>query len=114
MIDILIEISKVGIRSIFTAKKYDDEILDEDLRRIMFIRNYIEESLKFVKDKHKDIEAGIYVSELKKYALGLFMEQCEEAISDEDKNSEEFNLKNRQAEDNEYFNYVYENLEYPV
>ncbi|HIP48857.1 MAG TPA: hypothetical protein EYG92_07840 [Lutibacter sp.] len=113
MIDILIEISKVGIRSIFTAKKYDAEILDEDLRRIMFIRNYIEESLKFVKDKHKDIETGIYVSELKKYALGLFMEQCEEAISDEERNNENFNIENHKKEDEDFFNYVYENLEYP-
>jgi hypothetical protein len=29
MIDIIIDISKIGIRSIFTAKKYDTQILDE-------------------------------------------------------------------------------------
>ncbi|VAW29312.1 hypothetical protein MNBD_BACTEROID06-952 [hydrothermal vent metagenome] len=30
MIDILINISKIGIRSIFTAKKYDTEILNSN------------------------------------------------------------------------------------
>ena len=63
MIDILINISKIGIRSIFTAKKYDTEILDEDLRRILFIRNYLEESLQFVKETYKDVDAKVYSNE---------------------------------------------------
>ncbi len=41
MIDTLINISKIGIRSIFTVKKYGTEILEEDLELILFIRNYL-------------------------------------------------------------------------
>ena len=33
MIDNLLSISKTGIRSVFTVKKYNSEILDEDLNR---------------------------------------------------------------------------------
>ncbi len=113
MIDVLINISKIGIRSIFTAKKYDTEILDEDLRRIMFIRNYLEESLQFVKETYKEVDIEVYFSELRKYALELFMKQCEEAIPDEEKNSEDFNLENHKKEDEEFFNYIYDNLKYP-
>jgi len=113
MIDVLINISKIGIRSIFTAKKYDTEILDEDLRRIMFIRNYLEESLLFIKETYKEVDAEVYFSELRKYALELFMKQCEESISDEEKNSEDFNLENHKKEDEEFFNYIYDNLKYP-
>jgi len=113
MIDILVNMSKVSIRSIFTAKKYDTEILDEDLRRILFIRNLLEESFEFVKENHKDIDAELYLSKLKKYALELFVKQCEEEIADEEKNSEEFNLENHKKEDREFFNYIYSNLKYP-
>ncbi len=113
MIDILVNMSKVSIRSIFTAKKYDSEILDEDLGRILFIRNLIEESVEFVKEYQKDIDVELYTSKLKKYALELFLKQCEEAITDEEKNSKEFNLENHKKEDSEYFNYIYSNLKYP-
>ncbi len=113
MIDILINISKIGIRSIFTAKKYDTEILDEDLRRILFIRNYLEESLLFVKKTYKEVDAKVYFSELKKYALELFVKQCIEAIPDEERNSEDFDFENHKKEDVEFFNYIYDNLKYP-
>jgi hypothetical protein len=112
MIDILINISKIGISSIFTKKKYDAEILDEDLRRILFIRNYLEESLLFVKKTYKEVDAKVYFIELKKYALELFMKQCEEAIPDEEKNSEYFNFENHKEENEEFFNYIYDNLKY--
>ena len=113
MIDILINISKIGIRSIFTAKKYDTEILEEDLRRILFIRNYLEESLQFVKETYKDVDAKVYISELKKYALELFMKQCEEAMPDEEKNSLDYNFEKHREEHKEFFNYVYDNMKYP-
>ena len=113
MIDSLIKISKIGLRSIFTVKKYDTEILDEDLNRIIFIRNYLEESLLFVKETYKGVNAEEYFNELKKYALELFLIQCEEAIPDEEKNSEDFNLETHQKEDADYFNYIYDNLKYP-
>ena len=113
MIENITNISKIGIRSIFTVKRYDTEILDEDLNRILFIRNYLEESLVFVKETYKGVNTEEYFSELKKYALKLFMKQCEEAISDDEKNEEDFNLENHQKEDEEYFNYIYDNLKYP-
>lgn len=113
MIDILINISKIGLRSVFTAKKYDTEILEEDLRRILFIRNYLEESLQFVKETYKDVDAKVYISELKNYALELFMKQCEEVMPDEEKNSVNFNFEKHREEDKEFFNYVYDNLKYP-
>ena len=113
MTDILISISKIGLRSIFTAKKYDTEILDEDLRRILFIRNYLEESLLFVEETYKEVDSKVYFSELKEYAVELFMKQCEEATPDEEKDSEDFNLENQKKEDEEFFNYVYNNLKYP-
>jgi len=40
MIDIITNISKIGIRSIFTVKKYDSEILDGDLSRVLFRRKF--------------------------------------------------------------------------
>ena len=113
MIDILLNISKVGIHSVFTAKKYDSEILDEDLRRILFIKNYIEESLQFVKENHKEIDSKKYFKELKEYALELFMKYCEDSIPDEERNSNEFDLEEHRAEDEEFFNYIYDNLKYP-
>ncbi len=113
MNDNILTISKIGIRSVFTVKKYDSEILDEDLSRILFIRNYIEECLLYVKETSKGINTGEYLTELKKYALELFLIQCEEAIPDEEKNSEDFNLEVHQKEDAEYFNYIYDNLKYP-
>ena len=113
MIDNLIDISKIGLKSIFTAKKYDAEILDEDLRRILFIRNYIEESLQFVKGSYKEVDTEVYFSELKKYALELFMKQCEDAIPEGEKNKEYFNLKNHKEGDEVFFNYIYDNLKYP-
>ena len=113
MIDILINISKIGLRSVFTAKKYDTEILEEDLRRILFIRNYLEESLQFVKETYKDVDAKVYISELKNYALELFMKQCEEVMPDEEKNSVNFNFEKHREEDKEFFNYIYDNLKYP-
>ncbi len=113
MIDSIIEISKTGLRSIFTVKKYDTEILDEDLNRILFIRNFIEESLLFVQEAYTEVNAEEYFNELKKYALELFLIQCEEAIPDEEKNSEGFSLEIHQQEDKDYFNYIYDNLKYP-
>lgn len=109
----LIEIFKVGIKSIFTAKKYDTEILSEDLSRILFIRNYLEESLIFVTENYNEIDTKAYFSELKNYALELFMEQCKEAIPNEEKNSIEFNLEEHQTENKVFFNYIFENLKYP-
>ena len=66
MIDNILTISKIGIRSVFTLKKYDSEILFEDLSRILFIRNYIEEYSLYVKETCKGINAGEYFTELKK------------------------------------------------
>lgn len=71
MIDILLDVSKVGIKSIFTAEKYVDGVLDEDLTRILFIRNYLEESVQFVEEHHKEIDTDLYLSTLKQYALDL-------------------------------------------
>lgn len=113
MIDNVLTISKIGIRSVFTVKKYDSEILDEDLSRILFIRNYIDECSQCVKETNKGINVEEYFTELKKYALELFLIQCEDAIPDEEKNSEDFNLENHQKEDADYFNYIYDNLKYP-
>ena len=113
MINSLIKISKIGLRSIFTVKKYDTKILEEDLNRILFIRNFLEESLLFVKETYEDVNTEEYFNELKKYALELFLIQCEEAIPDEEKNSENFDLETHQKEDADYFNYIYANLEYP-
>ncbi|AFU68742.1 hypothetical protein P700755_001930 [Psychroflexus torquis ATCC 700755] len=113
MIDILINISKIGLKSIFTAKKYDTEILDEDLKRILFIRNYVEESLLFIQETYKEVDAKVYFNELKGYAVELFVKQCEESISDEEKNGEDFNLENHKKADEEFFDYVYENMKYP-
>ena len=69
IMDAILNISKVSIKSIFTAGKYDTEILDDDLHRILFIRNLIEESSKYVKNNHKEIDAAVYVRKLKEYAL---------------------------------------------
>lgn len=113
MIANIINISKIGIKSIFTVKKYDTEILDEDLGRIIFIRNYIEENLLVVKENYEEIDSEEYFSELKKYAMELFLEQCEEALPDDEQNKQDFNLKNHKKEDEEYFNYIYDNLNYP-
>ena len=113
MIDRVIEISKIGLRSVFTAKKYNKTILEEDLNRILFIRNYIEESLLFVKKTYKDVNAEEFYNELKKYARELFLIQCNEAIRDEVRNSENFDLETYHKESADYFNYVYDNLEYP-
>ena len=113
MTDSIIKISKAGLRSIFTVNKYDAEILDEDLNRILFIRNFIEESLLSVKETCKGINAEEYFNELKKYALELFLTYCEESIPEEEKNSKNFNLETHQQEDVEYFNYIYDNRKYP-
>ena len=113
MIEKITNISKIGIRSIFTIKRYDTEILDEDLKIIIFIRNYLEESLLFVKETYKEVNAEEYYIELKKYALKLFIKQCEEAISDDKENDKDFNLENHKKDDEEYFNYIYDNLKYP-
>ena len=113
MTDSIIKISKAGLRSIFTVNKYDAEILDEDLSRILFIRNFIEESLLSVKETCKGINAEEYFNELKKYALELFLTYCEESIPEEEKNSKNFNLETHQQEDKEYFNYIYDNRKYP-
>ncbi|MGM0613722.1 MAG: hypothetical protein ACQESM_09460 [Bacteroidota bacterium] len=109
----ILTISKIGIRSVFTVKKYDLEILDEDLSRILFIRNYIEECLIYVKETNMGINTGEYLTELKKYALELFLIECEEAMPDEEKNSADFDLEVHQKENAEYFNYIYDNLKYP-
>jgi len=113
MTDSIVKITKAGLRSIFTVNKYDAEILDEDLSRILFIRNFIEESLLSVKETCKGINAEEYFNELKKYALELFLTYCEESIPEEEKNSKNFNLKTHQQEDEEYFNYIYDNCKYP-
>lgn len=113
MIDNLLSILKIGIRSVFTVKKYDSEILDEDLNRILFIRNYIEECSLYVKETNENINEGECSTILKSYALELFLKQCEEAISDEDKNSKDFNLEELHKEDEDYFNYIYDNQKYP-
>ncbi|WP_289053547.1 hypothetical protein [Carboxylicivirga marina] len=113
MSDKLLTISKIALKSIFTAKRYDTEILEEDLSRIMFIRNYIDECTEYVKENGIDINTEEYISELKNYALELFLIQCEEAIPPKEKNSKGFNLNDQQVEDAEYFNYIYNNLEYP-
>ena len=112
MIYNILEISKIGLRSVFTAKKYSKTILEEDLNRILFIRNYIEESLLFVKENYEDVNAEEFYNELKKYARELFLIQCKEAIRDEVKNSENFDLETYQKESADYFNYIYDNLEY--
>jgi len=113
MNDNILAISKIGIKSVFTVKKYDSEILDEDLNRILFIRNYIEECSLYVKEICKVIGVGEYFTELKKYALEMFLIQCEEAIPNEEKNRKDFNLEAHQQEDTHYFNYIYDNLKYP-
>jgi hypothetical protein len=113
MIYNILTTSKVGIRSIFSVKKYNKEILDEDLSRILFIRNYIEEYSLYVEETCKDFNAEEYSTELKKYALQLFLIECEEAIPEEEKNSVDFNVEDRQKEDAGYFNYIYDNLKYP-
>lgn len=113
MNDNILTISKIGIKSVFTAKKYDSEILDEDLYRILFIRNYIEECSLYVKERCEDIDVDEYFAELKKYALEMFLIQCEEAIPNEEKNREDFNLEAHQQDDADFFNYIYDNLKYP-
>ena len=79
----------------------------------MFIRNYLEESLQFVKETYKDIDVKVYNSKLKKYALELFLKQCEYAMPDKEKNSEDYNIGKQNLENKEFFNYVYDNLKYP-
>lgn len=106
-------ISKIGIRSVFTVNKYDPEILEDDLSRIIFIRNYIEECSLYVKEVRQDINTEEYFTALKKYALELFLIQCEDTISDVERNSECFNLKTHQKENADYFNYLFDNLKYP-
>ena len=86
--------------------------MHEDLNRILFIRNYIEECSQFIKETRKDINAGEYIAELKNYALKLFLIQCKEAIPNEEKKSKDFNLEVHQKESAEYFNYIYDNLKY--
>jgi hypothetical protein len=113
MYDNILTISKVGIKSIFTAKKYDSEILGEDLHRILFIRNYIEECSLYVKETCKDIDVVEYFAELKKYALEMFLIQCEEATPNEEKNRKDFNLEAHQQDDTDYFNYIFDHLKYP-
>ena len=113
MRDILIGLSKSSIESIFTVKKYSKEILEEDLERILFIRNLIEYEAEFIKVHCKEINIAQYVNELKKFALELFINQCVEAIPIEDKNKDDFDLKEHKDEGCDYFNYIYLNLEYP-
>jgi len=79
----------------------------------LFIRNYLEESLRFVKGNYKEVDAEEYFNRLKKYALELFIEQCVGEIPDKERNSNGFNLENHKEEDKEYFNYIYDNLKYP-
>lgn len=113
MINDITNISKTGIKSIFTVKKYSPEILEKDLNRISFIRNYLEECLRFVKENYKEVNAKVYFNDLKEYAIKLFINQCKEAISEEEKDSKDFNLENHKKEDKKYFEYFYSNLEYP-
>jgi hypothetical protein len=108
MIDVILNVSKVSIKSIFTADKYNAEILDDDLHRILFIRHVVEESSDHVKYNHKDLDAELYARKLKEYALELFLQQCEEARAEEGNDNE-----NHVLEDREYFNYIYDNLAYP-
>jgi hypothetical protein len=113
MIDILINISKVSIKSIFAEQKQNPEFLDEDLQTISFIRNLLDKKYEFVKNNHPEINAEKYLDELKKYARQLFSIQCQELLSEEEKNSDGFNLENYKAENDKYFNYIYSNQQYP-
>jgi hypothetical protein len=72
MIDNVLTISKIGIRSVFTVKKYDSKILDENLSRILFIRKNIEECSLYVKETSKGINAGEYSTKLKHMLLNCF------------------------------------------
>ncbi|MCD4817280.1 MAG: hypothetical protein K8S23_01145 [Candidatus Cloacimonetes bacterium] len=113
MNDIIIGLAKSCIKSVFTAEKYDNEILDEDSRRIMFIRNLIEESLDFIKNHYKDLDFLLFSNELKQYALELFIKQCIENISTEEKLENDFNIQEEKDEITEYFDYIYLHLKYP-
>lgn len=113
MFDILIGLSKSSIKSVFSVVKYEEEILEEDLHRIVFIRNLIEENENFVNENFPDIDATLFNSVLKQYALELFTNQCVEAIPIKERNSKNFNIEKHKAEDKKYFNYIYSKLKSP-
>jgi hypothetical protein len=112
MTDTITNISKVALNSVFTIKKYDTSstpILEEDIERIIFIRNFIEESVEYIRNNHKDIDTEEFARELKEFAIDLFIKMCNECRGDYEMNPEE-----QDFDDREYFNYVYHHLEYPA
>ena len=113
MMDTLTEISKIGIKSIFTAEKYNNELLEEDLDRITFIRNYIEEYVLYANKAYSDFNTEEYSQRLKNYALEFFLKQCEDLLSDEEKDSDDYDSMKQRNENEAYFNYIFDNLEYP-
>lgn len=54
-----------------------------------------------------------YLTLLKKYALELFLIECEKEIPNQDKESEDFNFEVYQKESIDFFNYIYDHLKYP-
>jgi len=112
MEDKLIGMAKSGIRSIFTVKKYNEETLDEDLHRIIFIRNLVETSVDYLKENFENIDVLAYNNNLKQYARELFQNSCIENIPEETRFEKNFNIEDEKKESDTYFNYIYENLEY--
>ena len=113
MTDILIGLTKSSIFSLFSVKKLDREILDEDLKRIMLIRNLIEEGSDFIKNNCDGINVNSYNSELNQYACDLFIEFCLDEIPEENRRSDDFDITKEIGEIKEYFDYIYANLKYP-
>ncbi len=113
MIDILIEVTKSSILGIFTVEKYNKEILDEDLSKILVIRNIIEECANYVSKSNNKIHLDLFKKKLIEYALELFTEWCFQNIPNEVKLKKGFDTKNEREEIIKYFKHIYTHLNYP-
>jgi len=113
MEELLTGLAKAAIKSVFTVQKYNSDILYEDLDRIVFIRNLIEESAEYIKANCKGLKVANYNKAMKEYALELYILQCMEAIPDEDKKDEDFDIEEEKEDIINYFEYIYKNLKFP-
>ena len=109
----IIDLAKSCLQSAFTVKKYNTEILDEDLYKVLFIRNMIEDCSNYI-GKNSDIDVALISNDLQEYSRKLFVEFCIKNIPKEELSDENFNIQSRKDEMSDYFNYMYKHLEYPM
>lgn len=108
----IIDLAKKCLQSVFTVEKYNKEILDEDIYKVTFIRNMIEDCCDYI-GKETDIDASSIGNNLQEYAQNLFVEFCIKNIPEDELSDINFNIQDREVEMSDYFNYMYKHLEYP-